>query len=212
MFLLLLLCLQKEVIADFLTLNTITIYTYLNRWNEIGTLALEDYRGKTPSHCKMTAEMEYDLLQVVQHKISNDFDFLGNVWTANLLSDYLYCNYCVKLSAQCIRDIVHKNNFSFKRAQKKPSKGIKSEQEMFKKMIETTLSVENDSESVLYVMDETALRTESDNRRTWSLVGVSPILESNVSHQGVNIIGATQITKNFDMVADIYDTHIRLKI
>ena len=56
-------------IADFLALNTITIYTYLNRWNELGALALEDYRGKTPSHCKMTAEMEYDLLQVVQHKI-----------------------------------------------------------------------------------------------------------------------------------------------
>ena len=75
-------------------------------------------------------------------------------------------------------------------------------------MIEITLTVENDSDSVLYVMDETALRTESDNRRTWSPIGVSPILESNGSHQGVNIIGATEITKNFDTIADIYDaTH-----
>ena len=75
-------------------------------------------------------------------------------------------------------------------------------------MIEITLTVENDSDSVLYVMDETALRTESDNRRTWSPIGVSPILESNGSHQGVNIIGATEITNNFDTIADIYDaTH-----
>lgn len=65
-------------------------------------------------------------------------------------------------------------------------------------------TVENDSESVLYVMDETGLRTESDNRRTWSRVGVSPVLESNGSHQGLNIIGATEITKNFDTIADIY--------
>ncbi|WP_255547769.1 IS630 family transposase [Crassaminicella indica] len=71
-------------------------------------------------------------------------------------------------------------------------------------MIDLVSTVENDSESVLYVMDETGLRTESDNRRSWSLVGVSPILESNGSHEGVNIIGATEITKNFDTVADIY--------
>ena len=78
-------------------------------------------------------------------------------------------------------------------------------------MIETTLTVESDSDSVLYVMDETALRTESDNRRTWSPVGVSPILESNGSHQGVNIIGATEITKNFDTIADIYDAAHTIK-
>ena len=71
-------------------------------------------------------------------------------------------------------------------------------------MIDLVSIVENDSESVLYVMDETGLRTESDNRRSWSPVGVSPILENNGSHEGVNIIGATEITKNFDTIADIY--------
>ncbi len=71
-------------------------------------------------------------------------------------------------------------------------------------MQQITLTVENDSESVLYVMDETGLRTESDNRRSWSPIGVSPILESNGSHEGLNIIGATEITKQFDTVADVY--------
>lgn len=71
-------------------------------------------------------------------------------------------------------------------------------------MQEVASTVERDSESVLYVMDETGLRTESDNRRTWSPVGISPVLESNGSHAGLNIIGATEITKNFDTVADVY--------
>jgi len=53
-------------------------------------------------------------------------------------------------------------------------------------------------------MDETGLRTESENRRSWSPIGLSPILESNGSHAGLNIIGATEITKNFDTVSDIY--------
>ena len=169
-------------IADFLAVRVVTVYTYINRWNALGISSLEDYRGRTPSNCKMTAEMEHDLLEVVQYKIPNDFGFLGNVWTAKLLSDYLYQNYGERLFPQCIRDTLHKNNFSFKRAPKRPSKGVKSEQEAFKKMIEITLTVENDSDSVLYVMDETALRTEFDNRRTWSPVGVSPILEGNSSH------------------------------
>lgn len=71
-------------------------------------------------------------------------------------------------------------------------------------MIETTISVENNSNAVLYVMDETGLRTESENRRSWSPIGLSPVLESNGSHAGLNIIGATEITKNFDTVSDIY--------
>lgn len=71
-------------------------------------------------------------------------------------------------------------------------------------MAELASIVENDSDSLLYVMDETGLRTEADNRRSWSPIGVSPILESNGSHEGVNIIGATEITKNFDTIADVY--------
>lgn len=124
----------------------------------------------------MTDEMEYDLLEVVQHKLPNDFEFLGDVWTAKLLSDYLYQNYGERLCHQSIRNALHKNNFSFKRAQKRPSKGVKSQQEAFKKMIEITLTVESDSDSVLYVMDETALRIESDNRRTWIPVGMYMML------------------------------------
>lgn len=65
-------------------------------------------------------------------------------------------------------------------------------------------TVENSSDCVFYAMDETGLRTESDIRRTWSPVGISPILESNNSHEGLNLIGATEITKNFDTVIDAY--------
>lgn len=71
-------------------------------------------------------------------------------------------------------------------------------------MQEIVPTVEDSSEYVLYAMDETLVRVESDNRRTWSPVGVSPVLESNGSHKGVNIIGATEITKNYDTLADVY--------
>lgn len=120
-------------IAAFLVQSTVAIYIYINRWNEHGMKSLEDRRGKTPSNCKITAEMEDDLLKTVVSTVPNDFGFIGSVWTGQLLADYLYQNYEVRCCPQAVRDCLHKNNFSFKRAQKKPSKGIKSEQEAFKK-------------------------------------------------------------------------------
>ncbi|NRX46120.1 hypothetical protein [Clostridium beijerinckii] len=45
-------------------------------------------------------------------------------------------------------------------------------------------TVENSSDCVLYSLDETGLRTESDIRRSWSQIGVSPILESKQLSRG----------------------------
>lgn len=68
---------------------------------------------------------------------------------------------------------------------------------------------------LLYVPDETAFRTESDNLRIWIPVGISPILESNDSHEGPNIIRATEITKKFDTIINVYaiqQSIIRLRV
>ncbi|CUU46554.1 IS630 family transposase [Clostridium beijerinckii] len=72
-------------------------------------------------------------------------------------------------------------------------------------------TVENSSDTVLYALDETGLRTESDIRRTWSKVGVSPVLESNNSHEGLNLIGATEISKKFDTIIDAYSAQHSIK-
>ena len=70
----------------------------------------------------------------------------------------------------------------------------------------TTLldTVGDASDVVIYAMDETYVRLESQNRRSWSLKGISPILERNNPHIGVNIVGASQIHGSFETFADIY--------
>lgn len=55
-------------------------------------------------------------------------------------------------------------------------------------------------------MDETYVRLESQNRRSWSPKGISPILERNNPHIGVNIVGASQICGSFQTFADIYSS------
>lgn len=124
---------KVKEISDCLAQTHVNIYYYIKRWNTLGLKALEDQRGKTPSNCKITAEMEADLLKTVRNTIPNEFDLMGHTWTAQLLADYLYQNYEVRVCPQAVRDLLHKNNYSFKRAQKKPTKGVKSQQEAFKK-------------------------------------------------------------------------------
>ena len=128
-------------IADFLTMTKTNIYYYIKRWNKLGLKAIEDQRGKGTPNRRMSDEMEDDLLHTVLHTKPSEFDFLGSVWTSQLLSDYLYQNYGVRFCCQTMRNILHKHNFSFKRPQKKPTKGVKSEQEAFKKMMHVTLTV-----------------------------------------------------------------------
>lgn len=65
-------------------------------------------------------------------------------------------------------------------------------------------TVEDSSDSVIYAMDEAYVQLESQNRRSWSVKGVSPILEKNNPHTGVNIIGASKIHGSFETFADIY--------
>ncbi|QUH21664.1 transposase [Alkaliphilus sp. B6464] len=57
---------------------------------------------------------------------------------------------------------------------------------------------------VLYVQDEIKIRVESNNYRSWNPIGQPPIIERNGARKGVNIIGATEISKNYDSVVNIY--------
>lgn len=64
---------------------------------------------------------------------------------------------------------------------------------------------------MLYSLVEAGLRTEFDMSRNWSQVGVSLVLESNNSHEGLNLIGVTKVTKNFDTIIDEYSNPIKSK-
>lgn len=118
-------------IAEFLLKSKQTVIDYIKRWNSVGLKALEDHRGG--SEGTFTAEMLDDLINTVLHTRPNDFGFIGNVWTCPLLVEYIYQNYGEKYSKEYIRILLKRNNLSYKRAQRKPTKADKAEQEAFKK-------------------------------------------------------------------------------
>lgn len=68
-------------------------------------------------------------------------------------------------------------------------------------------TVGDSSDCVIYAMDETYVRLESQNRRSWSVKGISPILEKNNPHIGANIVGASKIHGSFETFADIYPSN-----
>jgi transposase len=81
---------------------------------------------------------------------------------------------------------------------------MKLKKKALKKMTLLLNTVEDSCDSVVYAMDEAYIQLESQNRRSWSSKGVSPILEKNNPHTGVNIIGASRIHGSFETFADIY--------
>jgi transposase len=64
--------------------------------------------------------------------------------------------------------------------------------------------VEKSSTKLLYALDETFIKVESDNRRTWSPIGNPPIIEKNNLKKGLKLIGATEISKKYDSFVDAY--------
>lgn len=60
------------------------------------------------------------------------------------------------------------------------------------------------SDISLWALDETGKRLESTNYYNWSPIGSPKVIEHNASHEGLNIIGATEILKHFDFIYNEY--------
>lgn len=118
-------------IAQLLFKTKQTVIDYIKRWNSNGIKGLEDHRGG--SEATFSAEMIDDLINTALHTRPNDFGFIGNVWTCPLLVEYIYQNYGERYSKEYIRILLRKNNLSYKRAQRKPTKAFKVEQQTFLK-------------------------------------------------------------------------------
>lgn len=197
---------KSTEIVKVLGKSHVTIIKYIKSWNKSGIECLKDNRGGSEGN--FTAEMVDDLLTTVRFRNPIDYGFMSSTWTTKTLSDYIYNNYGLKYSCERIRVILKENNFSFKRGQYNPTHGSKNEQLAFKKKLQNLVhTVENSSKSVIYALDETNIRVESNNYMSWSPIGESPNIERNGSRKGLNIIGATEITKNFDTHADIYSNN-----
>lgn len=56
----------------------------------------------------------------------------------------------------------------------------------------------------LWAFDETGKRLESNNFYSWSPIGQPTVIERNGCHKGLNIIGATEVSKYFDFMYDEY--------
>lgn len=81
---------------------------------------------------------------------------------------------------------------------------IQSNRKYSKKMSALLDEIENDGNTVLYALDETAIRLESRNYYSWSPIGKPTVIEKNNVRKGLNVIGATEISKEFKMIFKAY--------
>jgi len=193
---------QSEDIENILGKSRPTILRYIHNWNNYGLEATKDHRGGSIG--SFTDEMKDDLLKTLVGTKPVDPGFNSHSWTCNLLAKYIKNKYDIQYPGEWIRRIIKAENFTYKKAQRKSSLAKESEQLAFKKIKQLLNTVENSSEIAMYALDETYVRNEPNNYRSWSPKGKPLTLESNGSHKGVNVIGATEILSTFETYADVY--------
>lgn len=121
-------------IHEITGLSNVTMVSYIKKWNSTGIKAIKDSRGG--NHIpKLSPEIVDDLIYVTLNKNPVDFEFIGHTWTCALLALYIKQSYGIDVSVTTIWSILKKNNLSYKRAQPKPTKAYKAEQEAFKKNV-----------------------------------------------------------------------------
>ncbi len=124
----------NTAITESTGLSHVTIVAHIKNWNAKGFKSVENHRGGN-KETKLSPDIVDDLLYVVRNKIPQDFEFIGHTWTLALLSFYIKQNYDIDVSGVTIRTILIDNKLSYKRAQPKPTKANKADQEAFKKNI-----------------------------------------------------------------------------
>lgn len=113
-----------------------SIVKYIKEWNAQGIESTKDNRGGSEN--KLEPEMVDDLIYVATNKSPSDFEFTCHNWTCELLSLYIEQTYGIKVSGQTIRVTLIANRLSYKRAQPKPTKANKVEQEALSALVGLT--------------------------------------------------------------------------
>lgn len=122
---------DNAYIASDVQKSKTTIVSYIKDWNKRGLESLKDNRGGSES--SFTAEMRQDLINTLNNSEPNDHNLIGYRWTTPLLAEYINQTYGVLYSDETIRRILISENYTFKRAQAKPTKADETKKEGFKK-------------------------------------------------------------------------------
>lgn len=121
---------NKDIVAAT-GLSKVSIVKHIKEWNAHGIKIIEDHRGGSES--KLEAPEIDEFIYTVLNKSPVDFGFASHTWTLQLLSLYVHQTFGVKLCLETIRNMLLSHKISYKRAQSRPTKADKREQEEFKK-------------------------------------------------------------------------------
>lgn len=114
-----------------------------------------------------------------------------------MLQRYLIDAYGRKYSAEWIRQILHWLGCSFERGTKRPTKATKRLRKLSRKMTASLEELAPKENARLYVLDETSIKQESTPFYGLAPKGEPLAVEANGSHKGLNIIGATEILRDY---------------
>lgn len=177
-------------ISEALFIDEGTIANYRRRYKDGGLeeLVTDDYSGRK----SMLSDKEALALQMFL--VENLFDNTKEICT------YVFKKYNVEYSVSGMTALLHKLNFSFKKAKGVPGKAIKEKQEKF---IEKLQVITNEN-ALIYFADATHPTHQTELSYGWILKGSDKEILTSSGRKRLNILGAISI-ETHHVVANFYE-------
>jgi len=177
-------------ISEALFLDEGTIANYRRRYKEGGIeeLVSDDYSGRKS---KLS---EKESLELQEHLIEYLYDNTLDICA------YVYKKYHVQYSMSGILALLHRLNFSYKKAKGVPGKANKEKQEEFVEKINQITS-EN---ALVYFADATHPTHQTELSYGWILKGNEKEILTSSGRKRINILGAIEIN-SYNVLTNFYE-------
>jgi transposase len=177
-------------IAKFLFLDEGTIANYRRRYKEGGLeeLVTDDYSGR-----KSMLSVE-ESLALQMFLVENLFD------NTKEICSYVFKKYHVEYTVSGMTALLHKLNFSFKKAKGVPGKAVKEKQEEF---IGKLQSIRNENAPIFFA-DATHPTHQTELSYGWILKGSEKEILTSSGRKRINILGAVCL-QTYDVLATFYE-------
>lgn len=179
----------KEI-KEFLFLDEGTIANYRRRYKEGGIeeLVSDDYSGRKS---KLS---EKESLELQEHLIEYLYDNTLDI------CEYVFKKYHVQYSISGMLALLHRLNFSYKKAKGVPGKANKEKQEEF---VEKINQITNEN-ALVYFADATHPTHQTELSYGWILKGNDKEILTSSGRRRINILGAIEIN-SYSVLTNFYE-------
>jgi transposase len=162
---------EFEEIAEILSVHHQSLRKYVNIYIESGFAGLCQEVNR-PQNSQLNAEQSAFFKEILLNKRPSEVGLIGNIWTGNLMCQYLKSTYNIVYKSG-IYDLLERLNLSHQKAHADYANAKPSEQKAFLEDLKTTL-LEADEKTAVVKFDEFSVCEKPSSYYGWATKNTRP--------------------------------------